>query len=94
MSKKDKKKKKSKKEYTDTNKKKKSKKKDNKKSKKSKKSKKKNCRDTELYFRRNAMEYSESNSSDYDDDLYFRHPLNTADVKKASLVCYLVKGWS
>lgn len=75
MSKKDKKKKKSKK-------------KDNK---KSKKSKKKNCRDTELYFRRNAMEYSESNSSDYDDDLYFRHPLNTADVKKASLVCYLVK---
>lgn len=49
MSKKDKKKKKSKKEYTDTNKKKKSKKKDN------KKSKKKNCRDTELYFRRNAM---------------------------------------
>lgn len=81
MSKKDKKKKKSKKEYTDTNKKKKSKKKDNK---KSKKSKKKNCRDTELYFRRNAMEYSESNSSDYDDDdLYFRHPLNTADVKKS-----------
>ena len=78
MSKKDKKKKKSKK-------------KDNK---KSKKSKKKNCRDTELYFRRNAMEYSESNSSDYDDDLYFRHPLNTADVKKASLVCYLVKRWS
>lgn len=77
MSKKDKKKKKSKKEYTDTNKKKKSKKKDN------KKSKKKNCRDTELYFRRNAMEYSESNSSDYDDDLYFRHPLNTADVKKS-----------
>ena len=83
MSKKDKKKKKSKKEYTDTNKKKKSKKKDNKKSKKSKKSKKKNCRDTELYFRRNAMEYSESNSSDYDDDLYFRHPLNTANVKKS-----------
>lgn len=83
MSKKDKKKKKSKKEYTDTNKKKKSKKKDNKKFKKSKKSKKKNCRDTELYFRRNAMEYSESNSSDYDDDLYFRHPLNTADVKKS-----------
>ena len=83
MSKKDKKKKKSKKEYTDANKKKKSKKKDNKKSKKSKKSKKKNCRDTELYFRRNAMEYSESNSSDYDDDLYFRHPLNTADVKKS-----------
>lgn len=83
MSKKDKKKKKSKKEYTDTNKKKKSKKKDNKKSKKSKKSKKKNCRDTELYFRRNAMEYSESNSSYYDDDLYFRHPLNTADVKKS-----------
>ena len=69
MSKKDKKKKKSKKEYTDTNKK--------------EKSKKKNCRDTELYFRRNAMEYSESNSSDYDDDLYFRHPLNTADVKKS-----------
>lgn len=83
MSKKDKKKKKPKKEYTDTNKKKKSKKKDNKKSKKSKKSKKKNCRDTELYFRRNAMEYSESNSSDYDDDLYFRHPLNIADVKKS-----------
>ena len=83
MSKKDKKKKKSKKEYTDTNKKEKSKNKDNKKSKKSKKSKKKNCRDTELYFRRNAMEYSESNSSDYDDDLYFRHPLNTADVKKS-----------
>jgi hypothetical protein len=83
MSKKDKKKKKAKKEYTDTNKKEKSKKKDNKKSKKSKKSKKKNCRDTELYFRRNAMEYSESNSSDYDDDLYFRHPLNTADVKKS-----------
>lgn len=83
MSKKDKKKKKSKKEYTDTNKKKKSKKKDNKKSKKSKKSKKKNCRDTDLYFRRNAMEYSESNSSDYDDDLYFRHPLNTVDVKKS-----------
>ena len=83
MSKKDKKKKKSKKEYTDTNKKEKSKKKDNKKSKKSKKSKKKNCRDTELYFRRNAMEYPESNSSDYDDDLYFRHPLNTADVKKS-----------
>ena len=83
MSKTDKKKKKSKKEYTDTNKQEKSKKKDNKKSKKSKKSKKKNCRDTELYFRRNAMEYSESNSSDYDDDLYFRHPLNTADVKKS-----------
>lgn len=70
MSKKDKKKKKSKK-------------KDNKKSKKSKKSKKKNCRDTELYFRRNAMEYSESNSSDYDDDLYFRQPLNNADVRKS-----------
>lgn len=80
MSKKDKKKKKSKKEYTDTNKKKKSKKKDNK---KSKKSKKKNCRDTDLYFRRNAMEYSESNSSDYDDDLYFRQPLNNADVRKS-----------
>lgn len=77
MSKKDKKKKKSKKEYTDTNKKKKSKKKDN------KKSKKKNCRDTELYFRRNAMEYSETNSSDYDDDLYFRQPLNNADVRKS-----------
>ena len=77
MSKKDKKKKKSKKEYTDKNKKKKSKKKDN------KKSKKKNCRDTELYFRRNAMEYSETNSSDYDDDLYFRQPLNNADVRKS-----------
>lgn len=77
MSKKDKKKKKSKKEYTDTNKKKKSKKKDN------KKSKKKDCRDTELYFRRNAMEYSETNSSDYDDDLYFRQPLNNADVRKS-----------
>ena len=73
MSKKDKKKKKSKKEYTDTNKKKKSKKKDN----------KKDCRDTELYFRRNAMEYSETNSSDYDDDLYFRQPLNNADVRKS-----------
>ena len=61
-------------------KKKKSKKEDNK---KSKKSKKKNCRDTDLYFRRNAMEYSESNSSDYDDDLYFRQPLNNADVRKS-----------
>lgn len=29
------------------------------------------------------MEYSESNSSDYDDDLYFRQPLNNADVRKS-----------
>ena len=89
MSKKDKKQKKCKKEYTDIKKKskKKSKKNSKKESKKEKKkaqkSKKKNCRDTELYFRRNAMEYSESNSSDYDDDLYFRQPLNNAEVRKS-----------
>lgn len=89
MSKKDKKQKKCKKEYTDIKKKskKKSKKNSKKESKKEKKkaqkSKKKNCWDAELYFRRNAMEYSDSKESDYDDDLYFRHPVNTADVRKS-----------